>query len=393
MKEHLIRDNHSLKSCLESLSRASIIAFDTEFVSEESFRPELCLLQVATEEELFVIDPLQVEGLNGFWDILSTGQKVVIVHAGREEIRICQVLSGKQPGGIFDIQVAAGLLGLGYPSSYASLVQNLTGTRLSKQETLTDWRIRPLREEQIRYAFDDVRYLIPCWKKMSQRLEKLEREAWAGEEFAMLLAKVNLNDGESERWRKVKGAGSLDARKLAMLREIFKWREEMAAKRNRPVRAILRDDLIIEVVKRNPKEGSDLAHLRGIQPRDTTALFACLEKARAISKEELPEVEDYRQEPPQVQTIAQVLGSILADHCAREELTPGLVATTSDLRDLVRGKLEGNGLSPDNALADGWRKKHILPIFMAFLEGKSSLRLARVDRESPFEYDNHSSRG
>ena len=135
-----------------------MFGFDTEFVSEESFRPELCLVQVATPEDLFVIDAIAIGSLEAFWDLVTDGKRNVIVHAGREEIRICQHLSGKAPARLFDIQVAAGLIGIGYPAGYGTLVQTFAGTRLSKQETLTDWRIRPLTAEQIT-AFIEARNL------------------------------------------------------------------------------------------------------------------------------------------------------------------------------------------------------------------------------------------
>ena len=387
MREHFVANEADfLKSC-EKIAKSSVFGFDTEFVSEESFRPELCLVQVATPEDLFVIDAIAIGSLGAFWDLVTDGKRNVIVHAGREEIRICQHLSGKAPARLFDIQVAAGLIGVGYPAGYGTLVQTFAGTRLSKQETLTDWRIRPLTADQITYAFDDVRYLLQCHEKISARLLELDRIDWAEEEFADLQARSNLDEPIGERWRKVKGTGGFDRKRLAMVREIVAWREEFAAKRNRPPRAILRDDLIADIVKRNPQKAQDILAFRGIQHRDSEEIMAAIQKARALPLDTLPLQDETKPDAPQVGLIGQVMAGLLGDLCNRKSLVPGLVATASDLRELVRSKIDNTSLSGTNSLAKGWRLKHVFPVLMDFLEGKTSLRLARVDNESPFEYD------
>ena len=387
MREHFVANEADfLKSC-EKIAKSSVFGFDTEFVSEESFRPELCLVQVATPEDLFVIDAIAIESLGAFWDLVTDGKRNVIVHAGREEIRICQHLSGKAPARLFDIQVAAGLIGVGYTAGYGTLVQTFAGTRLSKQETLTDWRIRPLTADQITYAFDDVRYLLECHEKISARLLELDRIDWAEEEFADLQARSNLDEPIGERWRKVKGTGGFDRKRLAMVREIVAWREEFAAKRNRPPRAILRDDLIADIVKRNPQKAQDILAFRGVQHRDSEEIMAAIQKARALPLDTLPIQDETKPDAPQVGLIGQVMAGLLGDLCNRKSLVPGLVATASDLRELVRSKIDNTSLSGNNSLAKGWRLKHVFPVLMDFLEGKTSLRLARVDNESPFEYD------
>jgi ribonuclease D len=387
MREHFVaNETDFLKSC-EQIAKSNVFGFDTEFVSEESFRPELCLVQVATPEDLFVFDAIAIGSLGAFWDLVTDGKRNVIVHAGREEIRICQHLSGKAPARLFDIQVAAGLIGIGYPAGYGTLVQTFAGTRLSKQETLTDWRIRPLTAEQITYAFDDVRYLLQCHEKISARLLELDRMDWAEEEFADLQARSNLDEPIGERWRRVKGTGGFDRKRLAMVREIVAWREEFAAKRNRPPRAILRDDLIADIVKRNPQKAQDILAFRGVQHRDSEEIMAAIQKARALPLDTLPLQDETKPDAPQVGLIGQVMAGLLGDLCNRKSLVPSLVATSSDLRELVRSKIDNTSLSDNNSLAKGWRLKHVFPVLMDFLEGKTSLRLARVDNESPFEYD------
>ena len=128
--------------------------------------------------------------------------------------------------------------------------QEILGARAHKGETLTDWRRRPLTANQVRYAFDDVRYLLPLWERLSDRLKKLKRGAWAVEEFKAFVKRAVADDPAVEKWRRLKGLGGLGRRELAVAREVFVWREEFAARLNRPPRVLLRDDLIVELARR-----------------------------------------------------------------------------------------------------------------------------------------------
>src|SRR5262249_11762942 len=152
-------------------------------VGEDTYHPHLCLIQVATEERLILIDPLTVGPLDAFWKLVTDPANLVVVHAGREEVRLCRLWTGQPPGNLFDLQIAAGLVGLAYPLGHGALVNQLLGVQLTKAETLTEWRERPLTRAQVRYAFDDVRYLLPLWKQLAQRLDRLGRADWAREEF------------------------------------------------------------------------------------------------------------------------------------------------------------------------------------------------------------------
>ncbi len=183
---------------LRYLAKCPVIGFDTEFVGEETYHPSLCLVQVATPTRLVLIDPLSAGPLDAFWQLIVDPARVVVVHAGREEVRLCRLWSGQPPGNLFDLQLAAGLAGLVYPLGHGALVNQVLGVRLAKGETLTEWRRRPLTPEQIRYAFDDVRFLLAAWEKLTARLNKLGRLAWAREEFARLALITGPEDPAAE---------------------------------------------------------------------------------------------------------------------------------------------------------------------------------------------------
>jgi ribonuclease D len=262
----------------------------------------------------------------------------------------------------------------------------LLRVQLVKGETLTEWRSRPLTRNQIRYAFDDVRYLLPVAQRLTQRLEALQRLDWAGEEFARLALQGMPEETTVERWRKLRGLGSLDRRRLAVVRALYLWREETAARTNRPTRAICRDDLMIEIAKRNPTRERDLQVIRGLPRRDLSAIIEVVEKARAIPLEQCPALTDRDQDPPQLQLVTNVLTAFLGDLCARWRLAPNLVANTSDLKLLVRTRRQGGDLPADSLLTQGWRGKHVLPELLAVLDGRRSLYVANLKAENPFGF-------
>jgi ribonuclease D len=166
VREEIVTQPEELAACCAYLASCPHFGFDTEFVGEDSYHPRLCLVQVATDERLFLIDPLSTGPLDAFWALVVDPARVVIVHAGREEVRLCRLWAGRTPGNLFDLQLAAGLTGLPYPLGHGALVNQVLGIRLAKGETLTEWRHRPLTAAQVRYALDDVRYLIPLWQRL-----------------------------------------------------------------------------------------------------------------------------------------------------------------------------------------------------------------------------------
>jgi ribonuclease D len=391
LAEVVIASPEELAECCAALARCPQVGFDIEFVGEDSYQPSLCLIQVASAEALYLIDPFIVGPLDAFWQVLLEPGRTVVVHAGREEVRLCHRSCGRTPPGLFDLQIAACLVGLGYPLGYGPLVNQVLGKPMAKGETLTEWRSRPLTSAQIRYAFDDVRYLLPVWKHLHEGLTRLGRTAWAREEFARSAELVTpAEEGQLvhvDKWRKLKGLGSLDRRRLAIAREVFQWREHEAARCNRPPRTLVRDDLIVEIARRNPKAQGDIQVMRGLAHRFVSGIWHAIEKARGLAPEEHPELAEREQDPPQMSLLVNVLGAALADHCTRQELAPNLVATNQDLRLLVRARLQDDPeLTALSLLSKGWRAVHILPHLQAILDGRRAFRILDVRSETPFAY-------
>jgi ribonuclease D len=385
LPEHFITQPSQLDWCLQQISASDAIAFDTEFVGEDAYRPELCLIQVATTEHLFAIDPLSVGGLEAFWKLLLDPARTTVIHAGREDIRICFFQTGQPPAKVFDVQLAAGLVGLTYPIGYSGLVYDLIGQRMTKGETLTDWRRRPLLPAQIRYAFDDVRYLLPVWKKLNDRLKRLKRMAWADEEFTSLVRKsVGSEESATERWRKVKGIGGLDRRGLAIVRALYNWRDRFAERINRPARHLLRDDVLAELSRRGPGKHEELSAFRGLPRVELTPILEAILDAKKLPLDQCPEPESRDNDPPPVVLLANLLGVVLADWCARNSLAASLAATGSELKAIVRSHLSRQP-SPDIPLCRGWRGAAIYPELRNILDGTTAIRVARPGEASPLE--------
>ena len=391
LPEQVIALPEELAACCERLAACRCFGLDTEFVGEETYHPRLCLVQVATTEQLYLIDPLSVGPLDAFWKLVVDPTNLVVVHAGREEVRLCHLWSGQTPGNLFDLQIAAGLVGLPYPLGHGNLVNQVLGIQIAKGETLTEWRTRPLTAGQIRYAFDDVRFLLPVWRRLTARLESLGRLDWAREEFARLTAHATPEEPGTilgtERWRKLRGLGSLDRRRLAVVRELFAWREEMAARNNRPARTIVRDDLIVEIARRSPTRERDLHVVRGLPKRDLAAIVQVVQRARQRSLDECPPAADREQDPPQVALLGNIAAAVLADFCVRQRLAPNLVATGQELKQLARSVYQSQPPPAELLLCQGWRAAYVLPELLAILEGRRSLRVAEPGADAPLAYD------
>lgn len=386
LPEQIVTRPEELAECCAYLATCRMFGFDTEFVGEDTYHPRLCLVQIATAERLILVDPLTAGPLDAFWRLVMDPAVQVVVHAGREEVRLCRLWGGRPPENLFDLQIAAGLAGLAYPLGHGTLVNQVLGVQLAKAETLTEWRDRPLTRAQVRYAFDDVRYLLPVWERLSSRLEKLGRADWAREEFARLVASATPEEGVPEKWRKLRGLGSLDRRRLGIVRQLYAWREDVAADSNRPARTVVRDDLLVEIARRNPTRERDLQVVRGLARRHLSGILQAVEAARALPAEQLPRQAEREQDVAQVGMVSAVLQAVLGDFCSRKQLAPNLVATSQDVKGLVRARLQGAPPPDDSLLTQGWRREHVLPELLAVLDGRRAVRVRDVRAEAPFAF-------
>lgn len=384
--ESLITTTSQLQGLVDHLRASGRFAFDTEFVSEDTFEPVLCLIQVATSERLALIDPLAIRDLAPFWDVVCDASVEVVMHAAGEDLRICQLRTGRLPRRVFDVQMAAGLVGLSYPLSLVNLVWQVLGVSMGGGETRTDWRRRPLTAGQVQYALDDVRYLLELADAFSTRLMNLGRTAWAEQEFEDFVGSI-ARRAEEERWRRLPGLNQLSRRSLEMVRRLAEWREDEARRQNRPLRQLLRDDLLVAIAKRQPTNRRGLEALRdfnrpALLSRSDDILDA-LEEARSVPEEQLPELSSRYDEPPGLSTVANLLSAALTQCCAQHQIAGSLVGNVADVKHLIRCHLEGSSESQPPALLQGWRAELCGGLLLDVLEGRVALRVADPASEFP----------
>ncbi|TWT90465.1 Ribonuclease D [Pseudobythopirellula maris] len=374
----------------ERLKDCDRIGFDTEFVSEDTFRPQLCLVQVVSKEGMAVIDPLDVPDLTPFWRVLSEGSHVTIAHAAREEINFCLQAVDKPPVNLFDTQIAAAFCGTEYPAAYASVVTKHLKIRVQKGEQRTDWRRRPLSNDQINYALEDVRHLFPLHDKIMGRLEKRGRAEWLAEETESFVHEVT-EARTRERWRKVSGVGNLPPRSLAIVREVWRWRQQEAERRDLPPKRVLRDDLIVELAKKKDSRVEKLRAIRGMQHGQLKRSTEDIAHAVQLGLDaDLDGITGPRRKPPppQLNLLGQFLAPAITSLCRRADVAASLACTATDLRTLISDRLGYSSKHDDPpSLASGWRAELVGNLINDLLAGKKSIRIGNPKSEEPLEFD------
>ncbi len=389
MKPDYIHSQQQLVQLSEALRTEPLIAFDTEFVAEDSYRPQLCLIQVATRSHLSVIDPLSCGDLSPFWNQLLDPEKTVVVHAGREEILFCYRATEQTIPQLFDIQVAAAMLGHEYPASYGNLVQRFVGRQIGKEETRSDWRQRPLTQRQLDYAAQDVRDLPAIYDHLVEGLKKRNRVEWLQEDTAK--RQEELADTERvDQWHRLPGVQGLSGTHLAIAKRLWNWRENQAMSRDIPARRVLRDDLLIELARRGSADVKRIANLRGMNYRHVKSyleeLADCIEQAANDPVPVWPKKVRYGYRHPSGM-LTQFLGAALAFICRTQEIAPSIVGTSDDLRDFVLYRLESNGKNlPPPAILQGWRRTIIGDRLDDLLHGRLGLALDNPLDEMPLRF-------
>ena len=357
MKIHkLISDSGKLAELVERLSAAPFVAVDTEFMRENSYWPDLCLIQIASTEEAAAIDP-KAEGidLKPLLDLLVANTEVLkVFHAGGQDLEIIYNLTGKTPAPLFDTQIAAMALGFGEQVGYSSLVESMLGHSLDKGARFTDWSRRPLDKRQIDYAIADVTHLATIFPRMVEKLRKSGRGAWLDEEMERLADPSSFAFAPEDAWKRLKLPGR-NPQLLGRLKAIAAWREREARNKNLPRGRIIKDDTLGELASHPPKTQDDLGRVRGLSQGWRTndiggRLMDALKDAEPLSAEELPDRGPKRPGLTKDAALVSDLLKLLLKIRARETgVAPKLIARSDDLEALAAGVRE------DLAILSGWR--------------------------------------
>lgn len=382
----MLRDAAAIAGFVDHVREHHVLAFDTEFIGEETFRPRICLVQLATSERVALIDPFEVEDLSEVWELVASPRIVTLVHAGEQDIQAVRLALGRQPERLLDTQVAAALVGLPWPCSLGSMVEQFTGHRPAKAHTFTNWDARPLSPSQLRYAADDVRYLPLAWSRLERMLSERGRLDWAMRESKEVLQGDLVFDPARQAKRAARGE-PLRPSALTMLREIILIRHELARAADLPPRALLPDAVALELVKRKPANRAQLGLIRGLArplvQDHGDAILAAIERAKSLP----PSRNDRAKLLEEATVRAEIDALFLAAQarCLALELAPTLVMSRSAFAEWFAGRIEArraNGQGHPESLFDSgdWRHEALGTWLEEFVQGRTTLSLTWRDR-------------
>lgn len=370
----------ALTDVCAALAGSPWLTVDTEFFRENTYYPELCLVQVANADTVALIDPLALNDLEPLRALLFDANAIKVLHAASQDIEIFHMLWGAIPAPLFDTQVAATLAGHGDQIGYAGLVSSITGINLDKAHSRTDWKRRPLSQAQRDYAAADVIHLRDVYLGLRAELEAKGRLAWLDDDFATLADSARFAIDDDNAWRRIKGYDRLRPRQLATLRLLAAWRERNARERNLPRQRVLKDDLILDMIRLRPTTRDDLSGLRGIGDGTLRRDGDTLLKLLAADPGPAPEVPNFKRkdaDTPNRQAVLDILNAALRIIANDSDISTGTLAVRKDLDALIDGQ-------DDAKVLHGWRRRIVGEPLQRVLRGELELGV-REGRAGLFE--------
>lgn len=367
----LITDSKTLADFCARIAKSPYIAVDTEFMRENSYWPELCLVQVADPHEAAAIDPMAPGiDLKPLLDLMCENEDVLkIFHAGGQDIEIVHNLTGKTPHPMFDTQIAAMALGLGEQIGYGNLVEAWMGVQLDKGARFTDWARRPLDKRQIDYAIGDVTYLIQIFPKMLEELRKTGRGDWLDQEMERISDPSNYENLPEDAWKRVRIA-SKKADVLGRLKALAAWREIEAQDKNLPRGRIVKDETLADIASHPPRTQEDLGKVRGLSATWRTndigaRLMSAIAKHQPLGKDEMPDREPRRPGLGKDGALVADLLKLLLKIRSRDiNVASRLLARSDDIEALAAGVRDGL------SILEGWRYEQFGRDAVDLVEGR-----------------------
>jgi ribonuclease D len=343
------------------------LAVDTEFMRERTYYPELCLVQVASDEQVACVDPLALPSLDPLMGLFLDGATLKVLHAARQDLEIFYHLAGRVPAPVFDTQVAARFLGLPDQAGYGAVVQSLLGITLDKSHARTDWARRPLPPAALEYAADDVRHLRTVYLKMQDELAARGRGGWAEPEMKALAEEKLYRPDPEGAWQRLRGIQRLKPKAVAPAKALAAWRERTAMAENRPRQWILKDEALMDLVKQQPADLAALAAVRGVG--ESLAKRHGAELLKLIAGDGSAPAERHRSEAPlapRQEALVDALTALVRLKAAEGDVSAASLATRSELERLVRGER-------DLPVLKDWRLAMAGQSLLDFMTGEHAL--------------------
>ena len=380
--EGLIKTPRALAEVCDHLAAAKLFAFDTEFLSGRTYRPRLCLVQVATDERVALIDPLALRDLGPLWELLADPAVEKICHAGEHDLAVAGRAGGLTLQNVFDCQIAAALVGIGYEIGAAQLVEMVTGVQLSKRDQRSNWARRPLAPSQLAYAANDVRYLPAVHRLLLERATATGRMAWVRAacdeacdqvgpdlEFAVVYARTGL------RWRLAPG-------QLSVLWELLQWRDAFAQKLDCPTGSLLKDDMLARLADKSPDTHRGLRQVKAMADAEIARfgddLLGAIRRGQELSPDRLPPLPPPAPDTADTKRLAEIIKAATQLICHAQGVWPNVVVDASQLEELLRLLACGGDLS-GHALMQGWRRECLGEALLGLLRGQARLTLQMTE--------------
>lgn len=360
------------RACAE-LADDAVCAVDTEFMRESTYYPELALIQLASESRRVCVDPLALDDLAPLARLFADPGVVKVFHSPSQDLEILYQKFGAVPAPLFDTQLAAAVLGYNHQVSYADLVRDVLGVSLEKKHTRANWTRRPLSADELDYAMDDVRYLLPLYAGMRARLEAGNRLAWIEKDLAELERAESYAVDFDHLWQRLKGVQKLKSEKLWIASELCRWREQLAQRQNRPRRWIVKDEALVEIARRKPADATALMQIPDLP--DKTARRHGDELLRIVRAAAQVDPQNYPRHDKalRLSDAELALGDCLMGLCRAIAADNGVaLATLATRKDI--DKLVANRRS--SRLLQGWRYAMAGEKLLAFMHGQAQIGVA-----------------
>ncbi len=342
-------------------SRPINLAVDTEFIRENTYFSQLCLIQLAWENHVALIDPIALNGqLEPLRAVFTHKNILKILHSGRQDLEIFWLVFKELPKPLYDTQIAAMVCGYGESIAYNLLVEHLLKIPLDKASRLTDWSKRPLNEEQCKYAMADVTHLLHVYALLQARIDETGRNLWIEEEIAELLNPALYEPTPELAWQKIR-ANRLKPKSIEALKVMATYREQQAIARDVPKSRLIKDEVLVDLATHLPESMDQLKRMRGLPPSMRTNPFIShlLQLIVQVKKSSEPSVQkDFIQDrilPHRYEGLLDLLRMLLKIVSEQEGVAPKLLANRNDLEQLIIHTLEGVTPQFDHPLLEGWR--------------------------------------
>ncbi len=352
----LIDTQEGLDALCATLGTAGKLGCDTEFMRTQSYWPQLCLVQIASETASACIDVLAEIDTTGFRQIILNHSKPLILHAAKQDLEAWFATWQELPTAVFDIQIAAGLLGFQPQIGYGNLVKELLDISLDKDQTRTDWARRPLTDAQIQYATDDVVYLHDVHDLVCNRLRDCGRYEWALSDSATLVQTSLYDSPPEDAWQRLSSIPYQPVDVQARARALASWRETRAKQANRPRQWIVADKALLQIAHTNPSQTDDLRDIpelpAAVIRKQGENIIGVVKSANNdlttgqinLAQKPAPVAPDKKQ--------VQKLSGVIRDTATELGIAPEILATRRDITGIINGQTEARPLK-------GWRREVI----------------------------------